>query len=146
MAYQRFKLSTNTPEGDPGPLPAALVGLAAASLADLPKALNPCPAEWADTGFQPTPDAPATTSVVDVPTFFMRFTAAERIAIRGSKDVVVEDFLSLLDDPRTARVNLALPAVQQGVGYLGGLGGETPLSPAILTPDRVASILAPEPV
>ena len=87
MAYQRFKLSTNTPDGDPGPLPAALVGLAAASLADLPKALNPCPAEWADTGFQPTPDAPATTSVVDVPTFFMRFTAAERIAIRGSKDV-----------------------------------------------------------
>ena len=146
MRYQRQLLSTGATVGNPAPLPAALVGLSDAVLADLPAAFSPCPEAWADTGFTPALDAPSQTFVVDVPTFMLRFTAAERIAIRKSQDPVVEDFMALLNDPRTARVNMQLPSVQQGVGYLAGLGGDPPLSPAILTPDRVGAVLAPEPV
>ena len=144
MSYQRFELSSGSPKGEPGPLPTELQGLSDATLADLPAAFDPCPDAWADTGFKPVADAPALSYVVDVPAFKMRFTAAERVKIRTSEDPIVQDFESLIDDPRTLRVNLQLPTVQQGIGYLAGLGGDPPLSPAILTPDRAAAILAPE--
>lgn len=57
MIYQRISLPTGTPVGEPGPLPAALLGLENLTLADLPAALDPCPEEWADTGFWPLIDA-----------------------------------------------------------------------------------------
>lgn len=56
MIYQRISLPTGTPVGEPGPLPAALLGLENLTLADLPAALDPCPEEWADTGFWPLID------------------------------------------------------------------------------------------
>ena len=148
MLYQRKQLSNGAGVGDPAALPVALIGLSDASLADLQGVLKPCPPEWADAGFFPVDDAPAAarTLVVDVPTFLLRLSPAERVQIRASQNDYVGDFQRLLDDPRVLRINLALPAVQQAVGYLAGLGGDPPLSPAILTPDRVAAILAPEPV
>lgn len=51
--YQRISIASSEPIGEPGQLPAALVGLADESLADLPAALDPCPADWLDTGFLP---------------------------------------------------------------------------------------------
>ena len=150
MNYQRILLSTGAKVGALAPLPAELVGLNDEHLADLPAALEPCPDAWADTAFLPVSPAPAEPVlrfVVDVPSFFMRFTAPERIAIRESHDPVVADFLALINDPRTAKVNLALPTVQQGVAYLAGqlpgVGG-APLDPAILAAERVAQILAGE--
>lgn len=148
--YQRIKLSTGEKVGGLAELPAQLIPLSDATLANLPSALDPCPTEWLDTGFIPGV-APQTGTllsyVLDVPSFFMRFTAPERIAIRASQDAVVADFLSLINDPRTAKVNLALPTVQEAVAYLAGqLPGASgqPLMPAILAADRVAQILAGE--
>lgn len=52
MDYQRIILSSPTIDGPPG-LPAALVGLADESLADLSAALEPCPAEYDGIGYWP---------------------------------------------------------------------------------------------
>lgn len=145
MAYQRIQLSTQAKVGDPAPLPDELVGFSDETLANLPAAIDPCPDAYADTGFTFVADPPAnlaTNTVIDVPTFFMRFTAAERIAIRKSTDPVVEDFMTLLNDPRTSKVNLALPTVQGAVAYLAGQVGEPPLAEPLIAADRVATILA----
>lgn len=56
--YQRIILSGPTIDGPPG-LPAALVGLADESLADLSAAADPCPAEYVGIGYWPIqPAAP----------------------------------------------------------------------------------------
>lgn len=61
--------------------------------------------------------------VVDVPTFKMRFSPQQLVAVRASEDAIVKVFLSeILDDPRTVNVNLALPFVQQAIGYLAQEG------------------------
>jgi hypothetical protein len=95
---------------------------------------------WAAPPTPPPPPGPPTTMVIDVPTFFMRFTPQEESAIRASTDPIVIVFLRRIDDVRTTRVNLALEAVQQGVGYL------STTTPPLIASDRVAQILAPEPV
>ncbi len=99
------------------------------------------------TWTNPPPPAPAADAyVVDITTFKMRFHPQELIAVRKSTDDTVKAFLlEVVDDPRTARVNLALPFVQGAVGYLAGvvdLGGGK-LAPAIIDPARVPAILAP---
>lgn len=144
MLYQRVTLSSSAKIGDPAALPAELVGFSDATLANLPAALDPCPDAWADTGFTPVIEAVG-DYVVDVPTFMLRFTPVERVAIRKSTDPLVQDFMTLLSDPRTERVNLQLPAVQQAVGYLAGMGGDPLMASPILTPDRAAAVLAAEP-
>ncbi len=53
--YQRVILSPLTADGEPGPLPPALVGLLRESLADLGAALNP-PGEWEGVGYWPVVD------------------------------------------------------------------------------------------
>ena len=78
--------------------------------------------------------------VVDVPTFLLLFTSAERIALRSSGDTVVKDFLSLVDDPRTQRINLSLNAVQEAIFYLAGQG-PSPMATPILTVARAEAIL-----
>jgi hypothetical protein len=52
MDYQRIILSGPVIDGAPG-LPAALLGLTDASLADLSAVLDPCPAEYAGIGYWP---------------------------------------------------------------------------------------------
>ena len=151
MDYQRMLLSTGAKVGDPGALPAALQGLGDATLANLPAAFDPCPPEWIDTGFVPVAAeaTPATTLVVDVPTFLLRLLPQERVGVRASQDPLVMDFQRLLDDPRVIRINLGLPAVEGAVAYLAGqlpgLNGQ-PLAPPLIDPSRVPAILAPEPV
>lgn len=59
MEYQRIILSGPTIDGDLG-LPEALIGLADESLADLPAALDPCPAEYIGIGYWPIQEAEPT--------------------------------------------------------------------------------------
>ncbi len=86
----------------------------------------------------PTP-APETTTVIDVPTFKARFTVQEIIAIRASTRPELKALLAeFLDDVRVTRVSLTFPAITQGVGLMAGLG--------LIEPERVAQILAPQPL
>lgn len=57
--YQRIILSGPTIDGPPG-LPAALVGLADESLADISAAADPCPAEYVGIGYWPIQPADPT--------------------------------------------------------------------------------------
>lgn len=62
-------------------------------------------------------NVPATISVI---TFKLLFPIANRVAINAARstNATIEDFYSLLDDPRTTTVDLALPAVQEMIDYL----------------------------
>lgn len=73
---------------------------------------------------EPAPVAPpASAYVVDIPTFKMRFSPAQIAAVRASDDAIVKTFLhEIIDDVRTTHVNLALPFVQDAIGYLVGIG------------------------
>lgn len=76
------------------------------------------------TAPEPEPVAPpASAYVVDIPTFKMRFTPQQISDVRASQDTIVKTFLAeIVDDVRTTHVNLALPFVQDAIGYLVGLG------------------------
>lgn len=76
-----------------------------------------------------TPDYPK----VDVITYKMLFTSAERIATKASNDPVIIDLQELMNDPRTVNVNLSLKSVQDALDYMTYLG--------ILAPGRKAEIL-----
>lgn len=91
---------------------------------------------------EPPPEAkPIQTVVIDVPTFLMRFHPQERVGIRNSQDTLIMDFLRLVDDPRVQNVNLAHPSVQGAVMYMA-----LNAAPPLIAPERVAEILAPEPL
>ena len=51
----------------------------------------------------------------------MRFTAPERVAIYQSTDLIVKDFISLLDDIRLKEVDLTLQSTIDAVDYLASL-------------------------
>lgn len=65
--YQRILLDNGAVQGNPGPLPPDLVGLADESLADLSAALDPCPAHLVGIGYWPVTmvnaDAPTDPAV-----------------------------------------------------------------------------------
>ena len=54
--------------------------------------------------------------------FKLRFTAPERVAIYQSTDLIVKDFISLLDDIRLQTVDLTLQSTIDAVDYLISLG------------------------
>ncbi len=80
--------------------------------------------------------APAKISVI---TFKLLFPIANRVAINAARatDPTIEDFYSLLDDPRTEQVDLALPAVQEMIDYL--------VSQTLITAELRDAILAYRP-
>lgn len=130
IAYQKRDLAADADVGVAGPLPPELTGLADESLANL---------SWTDPalGYQGfgyvsvvLPD-PSPVRRVSPYEFLTRFTTAERIAIRGSTDGVVIDFMDLMN--HVPEVELTAAATQQGVGYLAQLG--------LITADRPAVIL-----
>lgn len=95
----------------------------------------------------PAAPPPAAAFIVDVPSFKMRFAPAELLAVRACTDPIVKAFLAeIIDDPRTERVNLALPFVQGAVAYLAGETdlGAGRLAVPVISPARVAQILAPD--
>jgi len=54
--------------------------------------------------------------------FKLRFTAPERVAIYQSADLIVKDFIALLDDIRLQTVDLTLQSTIDAIDYLIALG------------------------
>jgi len=140
MLYQR-KTLPDTLMGDPAPLPAELVGLADASLADLSAALGVAADETGFAGqgffpFTPPPPPPPPVDELHKVDFLRLFTQAERIAIRQAAKVnpVVEDYQAMLDAATIIR--LSDPDIQEGVPELEDAG--------LLAPGRAAQILSGE--
>ena len=138
MLYQR-KTLPSTLMGDPAPLPAALVGLADASLADLTAALGVAAGELGFDGqgffpFTPEPPPPAPVDELNKIDFLRLFTQAERIAIRQAATdyPTIADYQDMLD--ATDRPRLSDPDMQMGIPLLE-LGG-------LLDPGRAAQILS----
>jgi hypothetical protein len=140
MLYQRKTLpSTNM--GDPAPLPAALVGLADASLADLTAALGVAAEELGFDGqgffpFTPEPPPPPPVDELHKVDFMRLFTQAERIAIRQAAKLnpVVEDYQAMLDAATIIRLSDA--DIQEGIPELEDAG--------LIGPGRAAQILSGE--
>ena len=140
MLYQRKTLpSTNM--GDPAPLPAALVGLSDASLADLSAALGVAAEELGFDGqgffpFTPEPPAPPPVDELHKVDFLRLFTQAERIAIRQAAKVnpIVEDYQAMLDAATVIRLSDA--DIQEGIPDLEDA--------MLIGPGRAAQILSGE--
>ena len=62
--------------------------------------------------------APVVPPKVDVITYKLLFTSAERIATKASTDPVIIDLQDLMNDPRTQNVDLALKSVQDALDYM----------------------------
>lgn len=75
--------------------------------------------------------APVPPAVLSPLAFLRRFTADERVAIRGSVDPYVQDFYHLLD--KATEVRLDDPDTVAGMGYLVSIG--------LLTQPRADAIL-----
>jgi len=129
MLYQR-KTLPSTLIGDPAPLPAELVGLSDASLADLSAAVPEAAQElgYAGQGFfpvQPDPPPPPVVDELNKIDFLRLFTQAERIAIReaAADNPLISDYQHMLDAATVVR--LSDPDIQTGVPLLelGGLIG-----------------------
>lgn len=89
---------------------------------------TPEPATPAQTGnLKPTP-----------PEFLLLLTLQERVAIRaaGPTDLIIEDVLRMLDDPRVTFIDLTNPSVVEALNYL------TTTEPPLLTAQRAARVLA----
>lgn len=140
MLYQR-KTLPDTNIGDPAPLPAELVGLSDASLADLSAALGVAAEETGFDGqgffpFTPPPPEPEPVDELHKVDFLRLFTQAERIAIRSAAKVnpIVEDYQAMLDAATVIRLSDA--DIQEGIPDLEDAG--------LIGPGRAAQILAGE--
>ena len=140
MLYQR-KTHPYTLMGDPAPLPAELVGLSDACLADLSAAVPDAAEElgYAGQGFfpvTPPPPEPPPVDELNKIDFLRLFTQAERITIRQAAKVnpQVEDYQDMLN--QAVIVRLSDPDIQTGIPALEAAG--------ILAPGRAAQILAGE--
>ena len=140
MLYQRKTLPSIL-MGVPAPLPAELVGLSDASLADLSAAVPEAAQElgYAGQGFfpvEPDPPPPPVVDELNKIDFLRLFTQAERIAIREAAAVnpLISDYQHMLDVATVVR--LSDPDIQTGVPLLE-LGG-------LIGMGRTAQILAGE--
>lgn len=78
--------------------------------------VNPAPAE------PPAPaPVPAAAPKVSPVEFKLLFTAPERVAIKASTDPIVQDFFSIVEDPRLTVVDLGLQSTQDALSYLEAL-------------------------
>ncbi|MBP8813919.1 MAG: hypothetical protein KBE25_06330 [Laribacter sp.] len=68
--------------------------------------------------------------------FKLLFTADERVAINEvrASDPVIEDFFSIVEDPRLTFVNLELESTREALGYL--------VSKSLVSAERSIEILA----
>lgn len=95
----------------------------------------------APSGVEPvTPEVPTETGNLTPtpPEFLLLLTLQERVAIReaGSADLVVQDLLRMIDDPRVTFIELTNPSVVETLNYL------TTTAPPLLTTERAARVLA----
>ena len=84
---------------------------------------------------EPTP-APTESPKVSPVEFKLLFTPQERVAIKAvrASDPVIDDFFSIVEDPRLTHVNLGLQSTQDALGYLETKG--------VITDARRVQILA----
>ncbi|PTQ86828.1 hypothetical protein [Nitrosomonas ureae] len=70
-------------------------------------------------GMQYEPIITTAPLTVDVITFKLLFTSQERIKAKELRhtDVLIDDFWSILDDPRSENVVMALPSIQDAIDY-----------------------------
>lgn len=75
------------------------------------------------------PPAPRRILQVSPPTFLLLFTSQERIAIRAARRggvepiaSVLDDWFSIIEDPRLQYVDLSLQATKDGIDFLVGVG------------------------
>ncbi len=127
MLYQR-KTLPDTNMGDPAPLPAELVGLSDACLADLSAALGVAADETGFAGqgffpFTPEPPPPPPVDELHKVDFLRLFTQAERIDIRQAAKLnpVVEDYQAILD-ASPEKVRLSDADIQEGIPELEDAG------------------------
>ena len=77
--------------------------------------------EWEAPAPTPEPTPVSTESPKVFPVEFkLLFTAGERVTIKAARasDPVIDDFLSIIEDPRLTHVNLGLQSTQDAFGYL----------------------------
>ncbi|SET44699.1 hypothetical protein SAMN05216326_12745 [Nitrosomonas marina] len=57
---------------------------------------------------------------IDVPGFFLLFKSDERLKARELRatDPIIDDFWTILEDPRTVVVNMSIQQVQDAIGYI----------------------------
>lgn len=79
-------------------------------------------------------EPPAPIKTLSPIAFKLRFTPQERVAIYASTDVIVKDFIAILDDPRLTLVDLTLQSTIDAVGYLAAQG--------LIEQSRVSEILS----
>lgn len=81
----------------------------------------------------PAPPPPVTVSPVE---FKLLFTSQERIAIKTARetDPVIDDFYSIVEDPRLTMVNMSLASTVDALSYLVSVG--------LITEARKAEILS----
>lgn len=63
------------------------------------------------------PPAPVPPKVSPIE-FKLLFTSLERVAIKASTDPIVQDFFSIVEDPRLTHVDLGLQSTQDALAYL----------------------------
>ena len=70
--------------------------------------------EWAAPEAPSVPEVIAEPKEVDPITFKLLFTSAERIAAKTlrASDPAIDDFWTILDDPRTRTVDMRIPSIQ----------------------------------
>lgn len=81
----------------------------------------------------PVPPVPPKVSPVE---FMLLFKSPERIAIKATRptDLVIDDFMDIVEDPRLTFVDLALQSTKDALDYF--------VFKTILTPERKAEILS----
>ena len=78
---------------------------------------------WMEPGSEPEPEPEVPVYPIVSPVEFkLLFTPQERIAITAAKpdDPVLQDFYTIIDDPRLTCVDLSWMTVQSGIDYLIG--------------------------
>lgn len=70
--------------------------------------------EWVAPEVVIVPEVAIEPKEVDLITFKLLFTSAERVAAKAlrASDPAIDDFWSILDDPRTRSVDMRIPSVQ----------------------------------
>ena len=99
---------------------------------------------WSAPTPQPEPVPVVVYPIMNAMTFYLCFTALERIAIKTSKDLGVVEFWDTyqLAVATSSPVNPNLPSIQQAIGYLALTPTSEPIAgPGILKPERVQQIL-----
>ena len=97
--------------------------------------------DWQEPEPQPQPEPPAQPALKVSPVEFkLLFTSPERVAIKAARqtDPIVDDFFSIVEDPRLTHVDLGLSSTADGLAYL--------VSQNLLTAERRAQILSGTPV